>query len=286
MMSYGLFYPMTMTVYLIGKLSAEEGIGSGTAIGSYVVGWPENLTVAILLGFQYRVMQYRDHFVFLTNQLFRYSQKIEANATCLIVMIGICNFTLAHICIKSLTPISVEQRVTRRQKDGQQSKCMIEYVVTTENFGDMDDSTMLDMYRIQQLFNKILNELDGSIVIAFNHIICLIVFVFFTFTAIRYSDDVFNTGIIVIVAIFSAIFATLIAEWYEAVVSGYLYDVSNDFVGKVRRITSRKSGAHKRVLGCPCLAFDIAHPFFMVDKHTFLQFVHQGLDFLTTLLLM
>ncbi|CAL8070987.1 unnamed protein product [Orchesella dallaii] len=313
-------------------------------------------------------MQYREHFVFLFNQLFRYSKKIEdlltekniqlhdshvrtirtaefvmlftsvvsffipfgfgaafcnnmepthvfvkelfevdvqmslqhfpfilliilmvfcsANAACLIVMIGICNFTLAHICIKSLTPISVKQKVTRGQKDGQQPKFVIEYVMTTENFGDMDDSTMLDMYRIQQLFNKILNELYGSIVIAFNHIICMIVFVFLTFTTIRYSDDVFNTGIIVVVAAFSAIIAALIAEWYEAVVSGYLYDVSNDFVGKVRRITSSKSGAHKRVASCPCLAFDIAHPFFMVDKHTFLQFVHQGLDFLTTLLLM
>ncbi|CAL8070981.1 unnamed protein product [Orchesella dallaii] len=368
MMSYNIIFPIVMTMHLISKLYDEEGIGSGAAIGSYVVGWAEVLTVGLLFGFEYRIMQYRKHFVFLTNQMFQYSKKIEdlltekniqlhdshlkvirtaelvmlftaivslfipigfgasfcnalepthilvkevlevdvkmslqhfpfvllivlivslpANAAFLLIMIGICNYTLAHICISSLNPISVEQRITRVHKNHQHSKCMIEYVVTTENFGDMDDTTMLDMYRIQQLFNKLLNEFFGSIIIAFNHVTCMGVLVFFCFIVIKHSQEIANAGIIVIVAVVAAIMATLIAEWYEAQVAGNIYEVSHEFVGKVRRITGRNSGAHKRVASCPSISFDLARPFFSVDKHTFLQFVYQGLDFLTTLLLM
>ncbi|CAL8070983.1 unnamed protein product [Orchesella dallaii] len=367
-MSSGTYYPILMTIHLIERLYAEDGIGSGAAIGSYVIGWAENLTVTILFGFQYRVMQYREHVVFLINQLFLYSKKIEdllaekdiqlhrshvrvirtaeslmlftavvslfipfgfgvsfcnklepthilvkellevdvqmslqhfpfilfitlvvscsANAVFLIIMTGICNYTLAHICITSLTPISVEQRITLRHKEHHHSKPMIEYLVTTENFGNMDDTTLLEMYKIQLLFNKILNAFIASMLVTFHHIICLIVFVFFTFVVIRYSDVIFNAGIIVIGAVIISIVAALNAQLFEAEVSGNLYEASNGFVEKVRKLTSRKSRAHKCVLSCPTITFQMAYPFFTVDKHTFVQFVHQGLDFLATLLLM
>ncbi|CAL8070935.1 unnamed protein product [Orchesella dallaii] len=357
-------YLVILTTHLISKLYSEQGIGSGTEIGSYVIGWVEALSIILFIAIQFRVLGYRRHLASFSNQMFQYSNEIQnllnerglqldnyllkvirtgeivmlfaafatgiipfvyaiclgvefepthklieevlevnlqmslanshyilvitwatlnaTNSLFIVVTVGIIYFQLSKICISVLTPVTVQQRVNTPNSFSRR----IEYQVMTRSLGVRDDTFVMKMYRIQQMFNRLLNEFYASILISCHHVVVLAVFVFMSFVLIKYSAAIMSSGISATVLFLMGISCPIIAEWYESLVSGNICETSAEFVKKTRRLTNRKSYFHKFVLSCPNMAYQTGEPFFGVDKRTFPQFIQQGLEFLISLLVM
>ncbi|CAL8070544.1 unnamed protein product [Orchesella dallaii] len=275
--------PVILTPYLISKLYSEQGIGSGTEIGTYVLGWAENVTTCLLIAIQFRVLGHRQHLASFSNQMFQYSKEMQnllnerglqldnnlvrfirigefvmlftalstafvpiafgicicadfepthkfieevlevnlqvipahspfllfvmwmtlssANAAFICVMLGIIYFQLSKICISVLTPVTVQQRVNAPNAFSRR----IEYQVRTQSLGVRDDTFVMKMYRIQQMFNRLLNEFYASILISYHHVVVLAVFVIMSFLSIKYSAIVMNAGITITVVFAVAI---------------------------------------------------------------------------------
>ncbi|CAL8070933.1 unnamed protein product [Orchesella dallaii] len=205
-----------------------------------------------------------------------------ANSAFTVVMVGIIYFQLSKISISVLTPVTIRQRVNGSNAFSRR----IEYQVMTRSLGVRDDTFVMKMYRIQQMFNRLLNEFFASILISCHHVVVLGVFVFMSFLFIEYSAAIMSSGISATVLFLMGISCPIIAEWYESLVSGNTCETSAEFVKKTRRLTNRKSYFYKFVLSCPNMAYQTGEPFFGVDRRTFPQFIQQGLEFLITLLVM
>ncbi|CAL8070534.1 unnamed protein product [Orchesella dallaii] len=364
LLKFHICYPLMMTTYLISKLYSEQGIGSGTEIGSYVLGWAENLTIYMFVAIQFRVLGYRRHLASFSNQMFQYSKEMQnllnerglqldnylvriihtgelvmlftalysvllplafvvcisvefdpnhkfieevlevnlqmspahlpyilflfwislsaLNSTFIVGMVGIIYFQLSKICISVLTSVTVQKRVNAPNTFSRR----IEYKVMTKGLGVRDDTFVMKMYSIQQVFNKLLNEFYASVLISCHHVIFLAVFVFLSFLFIKYSALVLSSDVSVTALFMVGISASITAEWLESMISDNICKMSEEFVEKTRRLTNRKSYFYKFVSSCPNMTYKTAEPFFGVDKHTFPQFIQQGLEFLISLLVM
>ncbi|CAL8070538.1 unnamed protein product [Orchesella dallaii] len=209
----------------------------------------------------------------------------SANAAYICIMLAITYFQLSKVCLSALKPVAVQRQVIAVRSTNTNTLSRIEYRVMTRNFGVIKDTSLIEMYRTQQLFNKLLNQFFASLIVSFHHVACLSVFVFVSLLVLKYTDAIFQAGVPAIGVTLVAVFASALIEWFESMISGSIYDASEEVVKKSRIMTNRKSYFHKVVLSCPNLAYELAKPFFHVDKHTFPQFIHHGLDFLISLLM-
>ncbi|CAL8148571.1 unnamed protein product [Orchesella dallaii] len=187
---------------------------------------------------------------------------------------------LARILVSGLTPQSVSKMV----QPGSSSYKVLRYELNSRYFGILDEMTAIQIFRTQQLFNTILNDICGSVLIAFHHVACMLAFLGGALTVLQATDQVLDGGLLMLAVMLIAVFVPLALEYVESKEISDLCEKSDGFVRRCAKLTDRRSMLHKFSRSCRNLKVHLGYPFFNVGKDTFTQFWAQGLGFLVGML--
>ncbi|CAL8070947.1 unnamed protein product [Orchesella dallaii] len=188
---------------------------------------------------------------------------------------------LARSLVYGLTPQSTSKMV---QPGSSRYKVIIQYDLNSTYFGVLDEMTAVQMYRTQQIFNSITNDIFGSVLISFHHVGCMLAFLGGALALLQATDDVLDAGPLVVAALVLAVIVSLILEYEESKEISEVCQKSGIFVRRCLNLTDRRSMLYKFAKSCPKLKVHAGYPFFDVGKETFTQFWGQGLDFLIGML--
>ncbi|CAL8127999.1 unnamed protein product [Orchesella dallaii] len=183
-------------------------------------------------------------------------------------------FLIANTCLEDITPDQVEQCW-----DGKRCSALTHY------YGVMEDQEIVNMYRIQKLFNTLMNNFYSSVLISFHHVAVLAVVSIMIFFAIKFQDIIWDGGIIVEGVVLSTIFTGMIIIKVQSMMCGYLVDVSENFRDRCKKVVRGKYFLRKSAESCDTFHIQVAYPFYTVDKGTFVNFCSQVQDYAITLLL-
>ncbi|CAL8070563.1 unnamed protein product [Orchesella dallaii] len=195
-----------------------------------------------------------------------------------IMCVAIIYFDFKVVCISSLMP---QNLVPYR---GQKNFQMPEYQVQTTAFGILHETEVVHMYRTQQLFNVLANNIYASILLSAHHPLLMFVLVGLTFLIVRYFEIVYTAGLFATIMMIAAIFGGFLLMFLECHKLGVLVEISEKFKTIGIRLSRRRSFFRKFARSCPILCFDVAHPFYKITKHTFAEFFYQYLNFLLTIM--
>ncbi|CAL8145958.1 unnamed protein product [Orchesella dallaii] len=163
------------------------------------------------------------------------------------------------------------------------SRQIIQYRIETRHFGTMQDSQLVEMFRVQQIINILINDIFASLLVSFHHVVCLLVFVGLSFILLEFSHLLAELGIMISVAVVACWFAPLVVIYVESVNGGGIFDTTSAFVKQCKHSTIRRSVLRKYAASWATLVLETAYPFYKVHRNTFLEFVMQGIDFIITL---
>lgn len=181
--------------------------------------------------------------------------------------------------ISYLLPQSV-----RAEKISVNSNDILQYKVKTQLFGEISDTKIISMYRAQQLVNVFLNKIYASYCISMHHVICLVVFVGLVFTLISVPDVMTTVGPHNFILLLGCICCVIGLQYVECVKLGQIYDISEAFVKKGKKLVRRNTMFYKFLESCRALEVQTAYPYFTVRRQTFAEFLMQGISFIITLL--
>ncbi|CAL8148568.1 unnamed protein product [Orchesella dallaii] len=209
---------------------------------------------------------------------------IVSNAASVIfsgINVGFQYILLARSLVTCLTPESATKIV---QPGLAMYKVKIQYELNSRYFGILDEMTAVRMFRTQQVFNTIINEIFGGVLIAFHHVACMLAFLGGAYTLLQATDEALDGGPLVVAALVLAMIVPLVLQYEEAKEISELCQKADAFVGRCVNLTNRRSMLYKFARSCPKLQVHAGYPFFNVGKDTFTQFWAQGLDFLIDML--
>jgi len=164
------------------------------------------------------------------------------------------------------------------------AKGRFQYKIETQSFGVLNEEKFVGMFKTQQLLNVLINEIISSILISFHHIAFMIILVGVSLLMITSPGMIWNAGPQIMVMGLSGIFVVAVLAFMECKKFGEIVDASEKFIFKSKSLANRRSPYRKFIISCRRLTINSAHPFYTVRRRTFLEFFHQYLDFLTTLL--
>ncbi|CAL8112110.1 unnamed protein product [Orchesella dallaii] len=183
-------------------------------------------------------------------------------------------YFIATTCITDLTPENVSGRV-----EGKRCKILTRY------YGVMEDSEIGACYRVQKLFNVLMNDFYANIMISFHHVALLAVTTGMLFFVIKFNKVVLDGGLIVEAVVLGIIFAPLLLIKLQAMMCGRLADISNNFKDRANKLLHRKYFLAKFSKSCDTYRIQVVYPFYNVHGGTFLEFCGQVRDNTINLLL-
>lgn len=149
----------------------------------------------------------------------------------------------------------------------------------------MEDREIILLYRIQQLFLTLINQVMKTVLISLQHVATLSTASIMIYFAIKFDSVISETGFIGWVVVLGAVAVPFVVEFNEAIMLSALADVSEGFVGSGKKMVMRNTYYYKFLRSCPLFILHEAYPFYTVDKSTFLDFCAQVVDYTITLLL-
>ncbi|CAL8085700.1 unnamed protein product [Orchesella dallaii] len=188
----------------------------------------------------------------------------------------VVSFEFANICFSSLIP----QRLQFRHSN----KRLYKYHVETAYFGVLEDEEVIHMYRTQQIFNILSNNMVSSLLFCSLQPAIMIILVGLSFVVFKFFHVLQEIGLTGIVLAFSGIFIALLIQFLESENLGMLVEHSKNFRKIGRRFSNRRSLYWKFAVSCPVVYFDVAHPFYKISRETFGEFFQKYLEFLIDLL--
>ncbi|CAL8127991.1 unnamed protein product [Orchesella dallaii] len=183
-------------------------------------------------------------------------------------------FIIFNTCIKDLTAEEMGQRhgVKRCQ-------------MSTQFYELMEDNEIATAYRIQKLFNILINNFYSSVLVSFHHVAMLAVASIMLFFFIKFQDIVWEGGLLVEAFVLGTIIVPLWLINVQAIMCGKLVDASGAFKFRARKLVHRKTFLAKFGNSCTPFYIQVVYPFYTVHKETFADFCSQAIDYTITLLL-
>ncbi|CAL8070564.1 unnamed protein product [Orchesella dallaii] len=306
----GCILQVLLAIYLMNKsFSVENGV-LDPVVSTIVAGWVEWGVLCGLSFASYVIKQHRMELNYLCAQIFRYCRQIEENepmheffqdvfevdvspkvqhahilffVTWImfsyagtffhIMSLAIIYFEFKIVCISSLMPQSF---LPHR---GQENFQMPEYQVQTTAFGILHETEVVHMYRTQQLFNVLSNNIYASILLSTHQPLLMLIMVGLTFLLVRFFEIVYAAGLFATIMVFTVIFFGFLLVVTESHKLGLLVKISEKFKTVGIRLSRKRSFFRKFARSCPILCFDVAHPFYKITKHTVAEFFYQYLNF-------
>ncbi|CAL8148574.1 unnamed protein product [Orchesella dallaii] len=198
-----------------------------------------------------------------------------------VVIVVLQYILLTRSVVSCLTPQSVSKTV---QPGSSRNKVIIRYDLNSRYFGVLNEMTAIRIFRTQQVFNTIINEIYGSVLFASHHVACMLSFLGGALALLQATEQILDGGPLMLAGILIALFASLLVEYEESMEISALCQRSDGFVRRCANLTDRRSVLHKFAKSCPNLKVHVGYPFFNVGKNTFTQFLAQGIDFLIGML--
>ncbi|CAL8085702.1 unnamed protein product [Orchesella dallaii] len=192
------------------------------------------------------------------------------------IVVIVVYYEFANICLSSLVPRNLHLHHT--------SQRLHKYDVETTCFGVLEDEEVVQMYRTQQMFNVLVNDIYASLLFSIHQPILMIIIVGLSFVVFKIYHVVVAMGFLAPVMAFGGIFVVLFVVYLESENLGMLIEHSAAFKIIGRGFSSRRSLFWKFAVSCPNLWFDLAHPFFKISRGTFWDFFCRYVDFLINLL--
>ncbi|CAL8083778.1 unnamed protein product [Orchesella dallaii] len=184
---------------------------------------------------------------------------------------------LSRSVVFGLTPQSTSKMV---QPGTSKYKVIIRYDLNSTYFGVLDEMTAVQIYRTQQIFNSITNDICGNVLISFHHVGCMLAFLGGALGLLQATDVILDGGPLVVAVLVLAVIVPLVLEYEESKDISELCQKSEEFVRRCVNLTDPRSMLYKFAKSCPKLKVHTGYPFFNVGKDTFTQFWGQGLDLL------
>ncbi len=157
--------------------------------------------------------------------------------------------------------------------------------LVTEGLWVLKDDQAICLYRTQQVLNELLNSFFKSVFISFHHVGCLGTVVVLIVFLVRYNDILSNQGVFAYVLVFLCMMAPIFLLFAQSRMCGDVAHSSISIKESVAKIVPRKFLMRKFSMSCRTFYIKVAHPFYYVQKDTFLIFVNQALDYVVQLLL-
>lgn len=225
--------------------------------------------------FEFDVSLKWKHLPFLT--FFTWASTSGAGVIELAVTLAVCSMQLEDTCISSMSPENVIIKLKPNQKG-------IRYEIETQFWGSLSDEYVVQMVRVQQVFNLLINKIYASHMFSIHHFTLLVIFVCITVVGIRFTDDIAKGGPFACVIIFCALMIPVLIENQEAFLVGENADVADDFLKQCHRMTSRRSYFRKAIRSVPRIRLESMYPYGKVSKETFTKYCMNCSDYTFTLL--
>ncbi|CAL8116717.1 unnamed protein product [Orchesella dallaii] len=159
-----------------------------------------------------------------------------------------------------------------------------QYLLRTQAFGTLTDEEVIHLYRVQQLFNRLMNNIMASLLISFHLVVFIVCLVVSAFIWITQGDTIIESGMMCVAFLGIAVLGPIYANFLESRFCGAVVKNSEEFLDKGRKIVKRRSIFRKFAKGGFRLTLEVAYPFFTVGRNTFLEFMQESLGFLVDLL--
>ncbi|CAL8146205.1 unnamed protein product [Orchesella dallaii] len=185
-----------------------------------------------------------------------------------------CYFTLATTCLEDLKPVSIFQRNGTRRS-----------ILNTKFFGKMEDVEIVKIYRAQQLLNILLNDFYKSLLVSYHHVAVMATAVVLICFAVRFNDIMLGGGTVACVVVLASAISPFALMYAQTSMCGRLVDISNELKHMSSKIGERRLLIAKFAKSADTFYIQVAHPFYSVDRETFIQFFDQVVDNVITLLL-
>lgn len=198
-----------------------------------------------------------------------------ANSTAVLCLLVAVYYSVSVIALEDIKPIGLVtgHTILRRR-----------YCMKTRCLGDLEDVQIITEYRKLQLFNRILNDILGNIMISFHAVACLGAVVSMGFFLIAYNSVLEEIGILGYVVVISTLCTAVFIQAAEAQLLGTLCEVSREFGETSQRFSWRQSVYGKFVKTCKTFFIEEAYPFYHINKDTIVMFCDQCLGCLINLL--
>lgn len=159
------------------------------------------------------------------------------------------------------------------------------YTLETYGLGNLKDYEIVRLYRKQRIIATLINQIFASLRISFQHIVLLMVALTICYFFVRGFSVILRLDFLALVVLTTGFITSMVAEYIQAEKIGELVQSTERHVKKCRVATRRTTWFWKTARSWPPrLTFQVAYPFFVMDKHSFPQFCEQVIDFLITLL--
>ncbi len=190
----------------------------------------------------------------------------------------VASLQILDVCISCMLPQNVNRMLTRAGKIG--------YEIETDAWGTMTDDMIISHVRSLQVVNLLMNMIYASVMMSSHHFCCLVVFVGLLYVVIEMPQEIISGGMIACLFIVVLMAFAMIAQFAESNLVGKNVELVEGFLEKCKLMTSRRSVFGKTIASVPRIRVEMLYPYGSVDKHTFLQFCHNSLDQLISLLSM
>ncbi len=156
----------------------------------------------------------------------------------------------------------------------------------------------MQMFKIQQMFNILMNQIFGSLTFSLHHVICLFLFTGLTFIMVAVPSEMAQLGWAITSLILFVSVVPLFIEFMESILLGDIIDVSNKFVQRCKCLIFNGSQGNRKFTSDSAFAVIIfkkftrafrpikvqtAYPFFTVTRNTFPEFFYQAVTLIITL---
>ncbi|CAL8146334.1 unnamed protein product [Orchesella dallaii] len=178
-------------------------------------------------------------------------------------------------CLNDISTVEVERRTASGKR------CH----VVTRFYGVLEDKDQIKFYRIQVYFNNLINNVFDSILFSYHHVACMLCPSVMACFAIRNQQIMIDGGILAVLVVAVGVLVPLGTIYFESIFCGALVSNSEDFKESGKLLMDRKTMHAKFALSCRPLYLKMTHPFYNVDRNTFLQFTDAVVDKTITLLL-
>lgn len=138
------------------------------------------------------------------------------------IIIVICYFILAKSCLIFLTP----ERIKVQPRQLNSLKTRTSYIIQNRYLGLVDESTFIILYRQQQVFNKMFNQIFACVLCSCHHVTYLFSIVGLTTTLIVAYSMLLEAGIAVLVIWIGAIIMICYMLYVEVSICGTVSNLS------------------------------------------------------------
>ncbi|CAL8146331.1 unnamed protein product [Orchesella dallaii] len=198
-----------------------------------------------------------------------------SNVFSLLAFIAVMYLYTSKPCLNDITTVEVERRTAAGKR------CHL----VTRFYGVLEDKEVAKFYRIQVYFNNLVNNVFDSVLLSYHHVACIMCASVMACFAIRYQQIIVDGGILAVLVVAVGVLIPLGVVYFEGIFCGDLVAVSEDFKESGKLLMDRKTMHAKFALSCRPLYLKMTHPFYNVDRNTFLEFTDAVVDKTITLLL-